>query len=79
MLDFEPNMLLVDAEGYDEVIMRGIDYTKHKPEVIMVEIEHTTSTKEGLNDFIIDKGYILYTTISANSIYVDENYRELLI
>ena len=67
---YEPFMLLVDAEGYDEIINRGIDFTKHMPVIIMVEVGHITSEIDDFDSFMISKGYIVYSQVDANRFYV---------
>lgn len=67
---YEPFMLLVDAEGYDEIIIRGIDFTKHMPVIIMVEVGHITSEIDDFDSFMISKGYIVYSQVDANRFYV---------
>jgi len=78
MIDFEPDYFLVDAEGYDDVIIRGLDFNKHKPKVVMVEVEHTMEPEGNLYQYMLDMGYVLYTSISSNSIFVLKEYVQLL-
>lgn len=71
-LDFIPDILLVDAEGFDRKIVEAIDYTKYKPLIVVVEIcdmEHD-EYKEFL-DFMKRNGYIWYTTVAdVNAIFI---------
>ncbi len=66
-----PDLLLVDAEGEDDTIVRGIDFNQYRPKIIIVEIDHCD--EEALVRFIQEKGYLWYTTVDfTNAIFVDE-------
>lgn len=69
MCEVKPNVLLCDAEGEDEKIIRAIDYTKNQISVIMVETDHFDKGKESLYTFLKDKGYALFSRIKQNDIY----------
>ncbi len=67
-----PDILLIDAEGEDDTIVRGIDYDKYRPKIIMVEIDHCD--EEALVRFMMGKGYLWYTTVDyTNAIFVNED------
>ena len=65
-----PDLLLVDAEGEDEKIMRAFDYARFHPKVVMVEMDHLDTSRENMIRFMDDHGYIVYTTIAYNTIFV---------
>jgi len=65
-----PDLLLVDAEGEDEKIMRAFDYARFHPKVVMVEMDHLDTSRENMICFMDDHGYIVYTTIAYNTIFV---------
>ena len=65
-----PDLLLVDAEGEDEKILTALDYTRFRPKVIMVEMDHLDTSRENMICFMDDHGYIVYTTIAYNTIFV---------
>ena len=70
-IGFMPDFMQVDAEGEDEAIVRAIDFTKYRPKVLMVEIDHC-SEKQMVN-FMMEKKYTWYTTVGGvNAIFVDE-------
>lgn len=64
------DMLLVDAEGEDEKIMRALDYARFHPAVIMVEMDHLDTSRAALIDFMRTNDYLEYTTIAYNTIFV---------
>ena len=66
VLDF----LLIDAEGEDEKIIHAINYERYHPKVIMVEFDHMEESKEDLVRFMCNKGYVEFTTIKQNIIFV---------
>ena len=71
-----PDILLIDAEGEDDTIVRGIDYRRYRPKIIIVEIDHCD--EEALVRFMLDKGYLWYTTVDfTNAIFVDEKAYQL--
>ena len=56
------DFLLIDAEGYDLFVLRGIDWTNIKPEIILCEFEDRKTKSLGytfhdLAMFLKDKGY----------------------
>lgn len=65
-----PDLLLVDAEGEDEKILTALDYTRFCPKVIMVEMDHLDSSRAHMMQFMKDHGYIEYTTIKYNTIFI---------
>lgn len=67
-----PDILLIDAEGEDDTIVRGIDYRRYRPKIIIVEIDHCD--EEALVRFMLDKGYLWYTTVDfTNAIFVENS------
>lgn len=64
-----PDVLLVDAEGEDERIVRGIDFGKYRPRILMVEVNHLEGEVD-LGQFLREKGYEEYATVANNTIFV---------
>lgn len=64
------DLLLVDAEGEDEKIMRALDYARFHPAVIMVEMDHLDTSRAELIHFMRTNDYLEYTTIAYNTIFV---------
>ena len=65
-----PDILLVDAEGEDEKIMRAINYTTWHPTIIMAETIHLDSGKLELVRFMEEQGYLEYASVGNNTIFV---------
>ena len=67
MCGFVPNVLLCDAEGFDERIVRGIeDYVF---DIIMLETDHVDTDNDSLLNYMEEKGYKLFSRIKQNDIY----------
>jgi len=69
-LGYVPNLLLIDAEGEDEKIIRSIDYNRYRPTVIMVEVDHMIMGNKDLIAYMQYQNYIHFTTIKYNMIFV---------
>ena len=68
---FTPDVLLVDAEGEDEAIVRGIELKRYRPKILMVEVDHCDEV--GLAEYMQQKGYLWFTTVNyTNAVFVDE-------
>ncbi len=70
-----PDFLSIDAEGVEELILKSIDYETNYPKIICVETisfanDGTGDKNEGLINFLIGKGYMLYADTYINSIFV---------
>lgn len=62
------DFLKTDIEGYDLMALKGFDFSKIKPRIIMCEFEdektkHLGYTTQDMADFIEDKGYHLIYSI----------------
>ena len=56
------NFLLVDAEGYDLFVLKGLDWSKIKPDIVVCEFEDRKTDSLGYNfhdmaTFLQDRGY----------------------
>ena len=68
-MDFIPDIILIDAEGEDENILRGIDYQKYKPTVIVAEVYRVDDVS--LENFMRAQGYDVFARFSdSNVIFV---------
>ena len=68
-----PDMLLVDAEGEDEKIMRAFDYERFHPKIIMVEMNHLDNGQITMLELLQRHGYLEYATVEYNTIFVAED------
>ena len=72
-IGFIPELLLIDAEGEDEKILYGIDYSRYKPPVIMAEVCHGSGS--AMENFMRQQGYCVFMRIAnSNTIFVLENF-----
>ncbi|HXH17921.1 MAG TPA: FkbM family methyltransferase [Chitinophagales bacterium] len=70
-----PDFLSLDVEGWDEVLIKNIDYSRSAPVVICVETitfsEKGKGVKQkGIIDFLQQAGYLYYADTNINSIFV---------
>jgi len=74
-----PDLLSIDVEGYDEQILKSIDYEKSSPTIIVAEtIEFSMVYKDNLKrteiiTFLQNKGYIVYADTMINTIFVKKD------
>ena len=68
MCNEKPNVLLCDAEGYDEKIIKGINYNNNEFDIIMLETDHLQGNQQ-INDFFKKQGYRLFAAVKQNEIY----------
>lgn len=74
MCDEKPNVILCDAEGFDEKIVMGIDYSKNDIAVVMLETDHSGPDGVDMVSFMKDEGFKLYASIKQNDIYYNTSY-----
>jgi FkbM family methyltransferase len=56
----QPNVLLVDAEGSDDIAVRSFDFSAHKPDVVQFKHLHlSTQASSDLGDWLTGLGYEL--------------------
>jgi FkbM family methyltransferase len=58
------NFLLVDAEGYDLFVLKGLDWSKITPDIVVCEFEDRKTISLGYNfhdmaTFLQDRGYVV--------------------
>ena len=70
--DATPDLLVIDAEGQDEAILRSLNYGKHRPQVIEAEL-NKTEDEQAMEQFVLDKGYFIYARTIANTIFVRDD------
>jgi FkbM family methyltransferase len=75
-----PDFLTLDVEGLDEEILRSISYEVSAPKVICVETVNAGGAGSGrtIKDFLVSKGYFCVMRCGANSIFVQNQYRDLV-
>ena len=55
-----PELLVVDAEGYDGVIIRSNDFSRFRPQVVIFEHGHLGDTYAAVHQHLLDAGYRMY-------------------
>ena len=65
------DLLSLDVEGYEAEVLRGIDFDRHAPDYLLIEVRH--EQKEKIED-IIRKRYDVLTVLSSNNVYSDILY-----
>lgn len=76
--DPHPNFISIDVEGMDLAILRSLDFSRFKPEVICAEtISFSTRNDETKLDdiagFLIEKGYFVFGDTRINTIFCRED------
>lgn len=66
-IEFLPDILLLDAEGYDERLVRAIQYEKFSPSIIVAELGRPSPS---LISFMKEAGYLLYTVVVDNAFFI---------
>ena len=70
------DVLNIDLEGFDEQIIRAIDWDKYKPTVVLTEAfvedieEYVTSD---IHKFLVQLGYRLFSKMGLTAIYLRKN------
>jgi hypothetical protein len=69
-----PNFLSIDAEGFDLKILRALDWSKYRPDLICAEtlIFGTLDTEKEIYELLEGKGYIVRGCNFVNTIFVDK-------
>ena len=66
---YDIDIMSIDVEGHEANTLRGIDFTKHRPKLLLIEVNHTAiSTIEN----ILPQGYQLIKRDDINAIFVDQ-------
>jgi hypothetical protein len=69
-----PNLVSIDVEGFDFQILKGIDFSRFKPEVFCIETlgfveDNREIKKNDIIDFFLSKGYFVYADTYINTIF----------
>ena len=83
------NLLSIDVEGHELQVLKGFDFNKYKPDVIVVEFLDLSSKKlevKNLNienlfktelyQYLITKNYILVNYIYSDLIFINKEFRD---
>jgi hypothetical protein len=81
VLDFSRHLnrvLSVDAEGFDERILKSLDFEKFRPKVICVETLEPGTGKviQSIVSFLEAKDYSMRGSTFVNSVFLDNSLME---
>jgi FkbM family methyltransferase len=70
-----PDLLSVDAEGFDERILKSLDFEKFRPKVICAETSEPGTKKvlQSIVSFLESKDYSVRGSTFVNSIFLDDS------
>jgi len=73
-----PDFLNLDTEGYDEIILKSIQFDTGFPKVICVETisysqKGTGVKRDSIFELLKDKGYFVYADTYINTIFIHQN------
>jgi len=63
------NLILIDAEGHDDMIVRTIDFERFQPDAILFEAHNLAARKQKIHDYLKEKNYTV-TNIGGDSVAV---------
>lgn len=66
----EIDFMLVDVEGYELEVLRGNDWAKYRPKVMIIETIHKNYTE--IVAYLEEKGYLLVYNNHLNSIFINK-------
>ncbi len=83
----EIDILSIDVEGFELKVLSGLDFSKYKPKVIIVEFLDLSSTKweipynnfnnvinSKIYQFLISKNYKFVNWVNGDLVFVSENF-----
>lgn len=75
-LAYVPDLLVVDAEGEDENIIRAMDYERFRPAVIELEVNKLDDYGNEFIEFMSGKGYCFFANVGSNAIFIEQSKME---
>jgi len=64
------DFLSLDVEGYEEQVLKGIDFTQHLPSFVLIEVH-----RRDIVDSLIGKYYKIVTVLNVTDAYTDVLYQ----
>jgi len=61
------DIMSIDVEGFENKVIKGIDFTKHKPNIIIVEIDKISIVEI---DNLLSKNYSYINSDSINAVWI---------
>lgn len=66
----EFNFLSIDAEGWDEVVLKSNDWARFRPKLILVERNNDVAASD-INSYLVSNNYSLLHAEACNALYED--------
>lgn len=78
-----PNLISLDVEGWNEEIIRSLDFDKYRPELLCVETvtfatDNTEQKIDSIIEYVKGKGYFVYADTFINTIFIDKKFWDTL-
>lgn len=74
---YDFSLLLIDTEAMDYDVLRGLDFERFRPRIIMTEEYILNLEKhEAKYRLLLDSGYLLYGMINCNAIWIHKAWIE---
>lgn len=75
------DILFIDVEGFEDKILKSLNFKLYKPTIICVETISYSETGHGIKNwglikFLINQGYLQYADTYINTIFVQKNIWE---
>ena len=64
------DLMSIDVEGLEDKVLRGIDFTKHIPKIVILEINRTSPQ---ILDDIFPDDYVFFGHDELNGVWINEN------
>jgi FkbM family methyltransferase len=75
------HFLKIDVEGFEASVIRGMDFSRFRPWILVIEANKPNSTTEAHDEWesiVLDAGYVLVYCDGLNRFYVANEHLELL-
>ena len=66
----EIDLLSIDAEGFDLKVLLSNNWSKYRPQIVLVENENWTKTGDKISDFLETKGYFFFAKTVKSVLFV---------
>ncbi len=67
------DLLTIDVEGHDLHVLKGLDLSKYRPKVIIIEIHELDSVKDNeIYKYLSENGYLLKAFAILSAYFVDD-------
>lgn len=78
-----PNLVSIDVEGWNEEIVRSLDFNSYKPEVLCLETvtfatDNTETKIDSIIEYVKSKGYFVYADTFINTIFINQIFWDSL-